>query len=233
MKNFHYALLLVISVALSCHSQQIEGTELNASVFDSKIKSANNAFLLDVRTPGEFAEGYIDNAINIDYRNENFKKNLNNLDKNKTYFVYCLSGGRSSSAADYMRGNGFKEVYELKGGILAWQKNKFPLTSSSTTPIPDKISISEFNNEVSSGVVLVDFYATWCVPCQQMEPMLEEIKKEYSGKITLVRINIEENKQLALQQNVTEIPVFKIFKDGKETWTHKGLIGKDELIKEF
>ena len=233
MKNLSYILLFVISIATSCHSQQIDRTELNAEAFESKIKSSDNAFILDVRTPGEYVEGYIGNAINMDYRNDNFKKNVDNLDKSKTYFVYCLSGGRSSSAADYMRDNGFNQVYELKGGILAWRKNNLPLTSTSTAPAPDKISMTEFNNIISSGVVLIDFYATWCAPCKKMEPMLEELKKEYSGKVNVVRINIEENKQLTMQQNVTEIPVLKVFKNGKETWMHKGLIGKEELVKEF
>jgi rhodanese-related sulfurtransferase len=83
-----------------------------------------NAIVLDVRTPGEIDEGYIDGAdLFIDYNGCCFNEEIAKLDKNKTYLVYCRSGGRSCSAADLMVKNGFKEVYNLKGGIKNWNGN--------------------------------------------------------------------------------------------------------------
>ena len=83
--------------------------------------------IIDVRTPGEFAGGYIENAINIDFRSEAFRDTLNNLDKNKTYLVYCAVGGRSGSALDIMAELDFKEAYNLTGGINQWKAEGLPL----------------------------------------------------------------------------------------------------------
>ena len=82
--------------------------------------------IIDVRTPEEFAEGYIENAVIIDFRSETFLDELNKLDKDKTYFIYCRSGNRSGSALDIMAELNFREVYNLSGGITAWGREGLP-----------------------------------------------------------------------------------------------------------
>ncbi len=82
--------------------------------------------IIDVRTAGEFADGYIENATNIDFYSETFRDMLNNLDKNKTYLIYCRTGGRSGSTADIMAELNFREVYNILGGIIQWQSGEFP-----------------------------------------------------------------------------------------------------------
>ena len=77
--------------------------------------------LIDVRTPAEFASGSIKNAKNIDVLSPDFKKQLNSLDKEKEYFLFCRSGNRSGQGCSTMAEQGFK-VYNLKGGIDAWPK---------------------------------------------------------------------------------------------------------------
>jgi len=84
--------------------------------------------ILDVRTPEEFADGYIENAINIDFRSETFRNKLNQLDKNETYLVYCRSGGRSANAVKIMVELNFREVYNMSGGIIAWKAEGLPTT---------------------------------------------------------------------------------------------------------
>ena len=84
--------------------------------------------IIDVRTPEEFAEGYIENAVNIDFYAETFRDELNKLDKDKTYFIYCRSGNRSGSALDIMAELNFREVYNLSGGITAWGREELPTT---------------------------------------------------------------------------------------------------------
>ena len=84
--------------------------------------------IIDVRTPQEFAEGHIEDAINIDFYSETFADELNKLDKNKTYLVYCRSGGRSSGALDIMEELGFREVYNMLGGIRQWTAEGLPIT---------------------------------------------------------------------------------------------------------
>ncbi len=82
--------------------------------------------IIDVRTPAEFIEEHIENATNMDFYSEAFRDMLNNLDKNKTYLVYCRVGGRSGSALDIMAELNFREVYNILGGINQWKAEGFP-----------------------------------------------------------------------------------------------------------
>lgn len=77
--------------------------------------------IIDVRTPGEVSQGYIKGAdLFIDFNGSDFEKKINELDKNKTYYVYCRSGARSGNASSYMVKNGFKDVYNITGGIIKY-----------------------------------------------------------------------------------------------------------------
>ena len=82
--------------------------------------------ILDVRTPEEFADGHIENAINLDYYSETFRDDLNKLDKNKKYLIYCRSGNRSGKALNIMEELNFREVYNMVGGIIAWEAAELP-----------------------------------------------------------------------------------------------------------
>ena len=84
--------------------------------------------LLDVRTPGEVSQGYIEGAQNINISTwEEFKAGVDKLDKTEPVMVYCKVGGRSHKAAVYLVESGFTQVYDIKGGILAWNDAGEPL----------------------------------------------------------------------------------------------------------
>ncbi|HRB69801.1 MAG TPA: thioredoxin domain-containing protein, partial [Chitinophagales bacterium] len=137
-------------------------------------------------------------------------------------------------AKDIMLKNGFKNVVNLEGGILAWQAANLPLTATNTTATTDEISMDMYKQMITSDtLVLVDFYAPWCGPCIKMKPMLEEISTDYIGKVKVIRLNIDENKQLAKDLQIVEIPVLKTYLKGSETWMHKGYIEKADLVKHF
>lgn len=85
-----------------------------------KLMNANDGVVLDVRTAGEFQGGHIEGAVNMDFMESNFSDKLASLDKEKTYFMHCASGGRSAKALNAMRDMGFVAVYELEGGIRAY-----------------------------------------------------------------------------------------------------------------
>lgn len=91
-------------------------------------KSNPNFIIVDVRTPQEFAEGHIENAINIDFRSDAFKDEIGNLDRTRKYLLYCRSGNRSRGALSVMTELGFKEVYHLSAGIIGWAKAEYPVT---------------------------------------------------------------------------------------------------------
>ncbi len=88
-----------------------------------------NFVILDIRTPQEFVAGHIQGAVNVDFYAPDFKQQLDQLPKDKVYFVYCNSGNRSGQAMPMFRELGFGEVYELKGGIQAWYQAGYPLVS--------------------------------------------------------------------------------------------------------
>lgn len=94
-------------------------TDLSVAQFTEKMKE-ENVVILDVRTPGETARGIIDGAIEIDYRQPDFADKIKALDKNKTYLVYCQSGGRSARAAELLAEQGFPSLYNLADGYRAW-----------------------------------------------------------------------------------------------------------------
>jgi rhodanese-related sulfurtransferase len=85
---------------------------------------------LDVRTPGEFAEGHIEGAQLIDFQSGNFENEISSLDKNATYAVYCRSGNRSGQAVKVMHDAGFHNVYNLNGGVIDWANAGLPLVNN-------------------------------------------------------------------------------------------------------
>ena len=82
--------------------------------------------IIDIRTPEEFAEGHIEKAVNIDFRSETFRDEVDNLDKNKTYLIYCRSGRRSADALNIMRELNFMKIYHMAGGMIEWTAEELP-----------------------------------------------------------------------------------------------------------
>ena len=106
---------------ISCQGQTAETIKtIDANLFAQKLKATPNAQLLDVRTPDEFNIEHINNAVNVNWNGADFVSKANNYDKTKPVFVYCKVGGRSASAANKLAGMGFKEIYNLEGGIMKW-----------------------------------------------------------------------------------------------------------------
>jgi len=92
---------------------------VSSSEFVNLLADNSNGELLDVRTQEEYDSGHIKGAINIDFRGPDFISKIGELDKSKTYFVYCRSGNRSASAVEIMKENGFNNIVELEGGIVS------------------------------------------------------------------------------------------------------------------
>jgi rhodanese-related sulfurtransferase len=93
----------------------------------NKNLSNINFIILDVRSPNEYVESHIENAENIDVNSHIFKSEINKIDKNKKYLVYCHSGHRSSYAVKIMIDSGFTDIHDLSGGIRKWKRQGLPL----------------------------------------------------------------------------------------------------------
>ena len=123
---------LVIGVALTggCildETATIEDiTPQEAFVLIQNNQNNPDFVIIDVRTPDEFDAGHIENATNIDFYSEAFRDELNKLDKNKTYLIYCRSGGRSGNALNIMAELDFTEAYNILGGINLWKTEGLP-----------------------------------------------------------------------------------------------------------
>lgn len=92
-------------------------------------KDNSDFIILDVRTPEEFQEGYIENAINIDYYSDSFKEELDKLNKTKTYLIYCKSGNRSGKTLNLMEKLNFEKVHNIQGGIISWKSENYSTVS--------------------------------------------------------------------------------------------------------
>ncbi len=115
MKNIGY-LILLLFVQISCTQTK------SMSITELTPQDLENAVLIDVRTPEEYAEGHLDNAININWYDENFMNELKTIEKEKTIYVYCKKGGRSASAAEMLNSSGYTNVIDLLGGYDALEE---------------------------------------------------------------------------------------------------------------
>ncbi len=97
-------------------------SNLTQQQWSDRISSDKNALILDVRTDMEFSMGKIPNSINIDiYKGQGFIYKIDELDKSKSFYVYCRSGARSAQACNILKNIGIDKAYNLLGGIMEWQ----------------------------------------------------------------------------------------------------------------
>jgi len=101
--------------------KMLNPVNLSASEFAEKIKADKAAIIIDVRTPQEYNISHIPNSILIDFYHHTFQSKIMELDKKKTYYLYCRSGNRSFYAGNFMLKMGFEKVHHLENGIITWQ----------------------------------------------------------------------------------------------------------------
>ncbi len=125
--NFIKVLLVVGMCFLYCFNANAQPavTQVDAVTMKTAIDNDSEAVVLDVRMPREVKDAKIPGAQNIDIREEGFWRKFKELNKTKTYYVYCATGGRSTSAARVMKQMGFAKVYNLTGGIEAWKSEGY------------------------------------------------------------------------------------------------------------
>ena len=122
------ALIAAAFLLAGCSSTS---TAIDLSVTEFSAKAAEPGVVtLDVRTPAEFAEGYIEGARLIDFQSGNFEQEIATLDKNATYAVYCRSGNRSGQAVRIMQDAGFTNVFNMNGGVIDWANAGLPLVKN-------------------------------------------------------------------------------------------------------
>jgi len=210
----------------SCDAQ----TEFNLDAKSFFEKTENDSVqILDVRTPAEYQTGYIKNAMFANWNTPaEFDRRTQYLNKKQPVYVYCLSGGRSAAAAKKLRNEGYT-VYELTGGMIKWKAENLPLAG--TMPDKSQQSLESFQSKIAQGTVLVDFGAPWCPPCRTMEPVIEKVRNSSKGKsLIFVQVDGGKDQDIMQEYQVTQLPVFILFKDGKQVWRKDGVATEEEFL---
>jgi thioredoxin len=197
-------------------------------------KLMDKALILDVRTPEETQLGIIEGATVINLYDDDFEAKIQLMEKSKPIVVYCASGGRSSQAAGILAEQGFMEVYNLESGLYGWQNEGLPVTEALNDLGSSAITKEEVMTLVQeSNALLIDFYAPWCAPCKAMAPIIDNIEKTYGESIHVERVDVSANPEIGKTFNVNTIPVFAIYRAGKEVWRSNGLTEKSILVDEI
>lgn len=209
-------------------------TKITAEKAAKEILENTNIQLVDVRTEGEFKTKHLQDAENIDWKDQvNFETKVSELDKSKPVYIYCLSGGRSALAAKKLAALGY-EVYDIEGGIVKWEADNLPLAELEESPKSTGMTRKEYNDIIQNNdIVLIDFHATWCPPCQKLAPIIADIQKKYEGKVTVVKIDVDANSQLSKSLGITSIPTLIIYKKGTKTWTANGFVKQKTIEKQL
>lgn len=239
MKKGFQLMLLILTIL---NSSIVIGQEtqpfienVDAKKFKELVEGGDGV-ILDVRTPNEVKQGHLINSSNIDYYDKEFERKINLISKDKTMYVYCQSGGRSAEAAAILKDNGFTKIYNLSGGIKAWETEGFPLikTSNETDEHIQQLSLKEFEKMLKTEKpVLIEFHTVWCAPCRKMAPIIDKLEIQYKEEALILRIDADKSKEVGEAYSISGVPVFILFKDGVEKWRHHGMLSEEELMNQL
>jgi len=125
--NTKTIIFMMLLLAIKMVAANFPDNRLSIENFANLLSNSKEIILLDIRTPYEYEQGHIDDALLLNYYDKNFISKLSILDKDKHYLIYCRSGNRSKNTLQIMNEMGFKNFADLKGGIQAWKRAKMPI----------------------------------------------------------------------------------------------------------
>lgn len=133
MKMISKILALLSSVAFA----QADVTNVTVEEAAKHLKKNPKTIVVDLRTPEEFKQGHLKGAVNLNFQAEDFEKKLAKLDRDQTYLMHCLSGGRSGASIPIWEKLGFKKVLHLKAGKMGWALEGKPLVVPEEDDVQD------------------------------------------------------------------------------------------------
>jgi hypothetical protein len=225
--KFCICLFFMASFIISCAQTNTSSAQtLNAPSYKEAI-TAKNIQILDVRTAAEFNAGHIKHALQANWLDQKeFMDRTQHLDKNLPVYVYCQAGGRSASAQAALETQGYK-VINLEGGMSNWKMNGFPVEGAGNKV---QMRVEDFDKTIKANKwVLVDIGADWCPPCRKMLPVLETLKQKPASPFYFLAVDGGEDIEVMKSLKSEGLPTFILFKNGKETWRHQGLVTVEEF----
>jgi rhodanese-related sulfurtransferase/glutaredoxin len=241
--KFNFFIPIIIFTLCSCdNSNAFNPDSVSVNVLDIenhlmvKLLEDNPGVLLDVRTPEEVDKGFLTNASFINFYDESFLQKASWIKKNQPVYVYCHAGGRSFKASEMLIELGFKEVYNLVGGYSRWVEDGY-LVEKGLKNIKAPNS-KFFSEEEVDGIfqsnqnVILAFKTPWCLPCKKLDAVLDSFS-ENKPNWEVVKINMDNNKDLAKKYEVKSVPTLLFFKESKKISSHVGFINLEDLIFEI
>ncbi len=203
---------------------------IDAKKFSQSIAKPG-AQILDVRTASEYQSGHIANALQANWLDQReFKNRTQHLDKSKTIYIYCQSGGRSASAQEALMQAGY-QVVNLEGGMSNWRMQQMPVEGIGNAV---QMRVSDLEKIIQTNqYVLVDIGAIWCPPCRKMQPVMDALKQAPPKPFYFLAVDGGQDMDVMKSLNADDIPTFILFKNGKEVWRKVGVAPQSEFEKAF
>ena len=228
------SLLLLTTTIMSCAQNNASNTS-NELTISTKAFSAGvmqpGAQILDVRTATEYQSGHIANALQANWLDpKEFKNRTQHLDKSKMIYIYCQSGGRSSSAQAVLMDAGYK-VVNLEGGMSNWKMQQMPVEGVGNTV---QMRVVDFEKVLQSNeYVLVDIGAIWCPPCRKMQPIMDALKQTPPKPFYFLAVDGGQDMDVMKSVKADDLPTFILYKNGVEVWRKVGVTPKEDFVKAF
>jgi rhodanese-related sulfurtransferase len=228
------SLLFLTTTLMSC-AQNNTSNASNELTISTKAFSAGvtqlGAQILDVRTAGEYQSGHIANALQANWLDpKEFKNRTQHLDKSKTIYIYCQSGGRSASAQAALMEAGFK-VVNLEGGMSNWRMQQMPVEGAGNTV---QMRVADFEKVLQTNqYVLVDVGAVWCPPCRKMQPIMDALKQTPPKPFYFLAVDGGQDMDVMKSVKADDLPTFILYKNGVEVWRKVGVAPKEDFVKAF
>jgi thioredoxin len=229
IRTLFSSFFLTSFILMACNSDA-QKSNLSVEEFE-KVINTQKVQLLDVRTASEYENGHLKNALQADWTNEQqFKQRVKSLDKKIPIYTYCLSGGRSGAAMQWLNENGYT-AYNMEGGLKSWNNAGKPLEQKMQV---EQMSMEAYLKQIPTDkTVLVDFGAEWCPPCKKLEPILKELQQSYGDKLVLLKIDGGSQTSIVKEMNIEEFPTLIIYKAGKPVWKKQGFVEKQEITSQL
>lgn len=229
------ALFLATAILLSAScSQNASQTQelISPESLSEQLQNSPNTNLVDLRSEEEYLVGHIEGAQNVPFNANEFLTLFTQQYPNKQepVILYCLSGSQTTQALQILTKAGY-QAQGLQQGVLSWRNQGYDLKSNMPESM-QSVSVKALFEQSIQGeqLVLVDFYADWCRPCKMMEPDIKRIEEEYKGQVTVLKIDVDTELELAERYNIQSIPTLMLFKNNQELYYNAGLHNYGQLV---